>query len=159
MLISVVLHAQSRISLQIQVHSISRAAAWHQNHHGLPGLQEVIRFLPCSFSSSFLFPSYNEEPLVVIAQKCCPYKPQSRLFFRFILDSVWTKLKRSGQSLKKTLAVCEVEKMFLFCSQTTFIHNKQLWASASEPTGSVPTTQSPERKVGTIALWPLARAC
>ena len=39
------------------------------------------------------------------------------------------------------------------------VHNQQLWASASEPTGSVPTTQSPERKVGTIVLWPLARVC
>ena len=28
-----------------------------------------------------------------------------------------------------------------------------LWASASEPAGSMPTTQSPKREVGTIALW------
>ena len=33
-----------------------------------------------------------------------------------------------------------------------FLHNQQLWASASEPTGIVPTTQFPERKVGTIAI-------
>ena len=34
-----------------------------------------------------------------------------------------------------------------------------LWASASEPAGSVPSTQSQKREVGTIALWPHARAC
>ena len=35
-----------------------------------------------------------------------------------------------------------------------FIHNQQLWASASKPTGSVPTIQSPEVKMGSITLWP-----
>ena len=40
-----------------------------------------------------------------------------------------------------------------------FFHNQFLWASASEPAGSVPATQSQEREVGTIALWPHARAC
>ena len=34
-----------------------------------------------------------------------------------------------------------------------------LWASASEPAGSMPATQSQKREVGTIALWPHARAC
>ena len=34
-----------------------------------------------------------------------------------------------------------------------------LWASASEPAGSVPSTVSKEREVGNIALWPQARAC
>ena len=33
-----------------------------------------------------------------------------------------------------------------------------MWASVSVPTDSVPTTQSPKREVGTIALWPQARA-
>ena len=31
-----------------------------------------------------------------------------------------------------------------------------LWASASEPAGSVPSTQSQKREVGTITLWPHA---
>ena len=35
----------------------------------------------------------------------------------------------------------------------SFLPNQQLWTSASEPTESVPTTQSPERKVGTIAPY------
>ena len=39
------------------------------------------------------------------------------------------------------------------------IHNQILLASSSEPTGSVPSTQSQKRDVGTIALWPHARAC
>ena len=39
------------------------------------------------------------------------------------------------------------------------IHNQQLWASVRVPTDSVPTTQSPKRRVGTIAIWPQARAC
>ena len=30
-------------------------------------------------------------------------------------------------------------------------------ASVNSPAYSVPTTQSPERNVGTVALWPLAR--
>ena len=34
-----------------------------------------------------------------------------------------------------------------------------VWASARVPTGSVPCTQSQKREVGTIALWPHARAC
>ena len=34
-----------------------------------------------------------------------------------------------------------------------------MWASVKVPTDSMPTTQSPKRKVGTIALWPQARAC
>ena len=34
-----------------------------------------------------------------------------------------------------------------------------MWASVSVPTDSVPTTQSLKRKVGTIMLWPQARAC
>ena len=40
-----------------------------------------------------------------------------------------------------------------------FFHNQNLWASARVPTGSVPATQSQKREVGTIALWPHARAC
>ena len=40
-----------------------------------------------------------------------------------------------------------------------FFHNQILWASARVPTGSVPATQSQKREVGTIALWPHARAC
>ena len=40
-----------------------------------------------------------------------------------------------------------------------FFHNHILWASASEPAGSVPSTQSQKREMGTIALWPHARAC
>ena len=40
-----------------------------------------------------------------------------------------------------------------------FYSQSNLWASASEPAGSVPATQSQEREVGTIALWPHARAC
>ena len=39
------------------------------------------------------------------------------------------------------------------------IHNQRVWASASEPAGSVSTTQSQKREVGTIARWPHARAC
>ena len=57
----------------------------------------------------------------------------------------------------QTHAIDLVEKCNLHSG--FFIHNQQLWASASEPTGSMPTTQSPERKVGTITLWPQARAC
>ena len=34
-----------------------------------------------------------------------------------------------------------------------------LWASARVPAGSMPSTQSQQREVGTIALWPQARAC
>ena len=41
----------------------------------------------------------------------------------------------------------------LFSSQSI------MWASFNLPTDSAPTTQSPKRKVGTIALWPQARAC
>ena len=34
-----------------------------------------------------------------------------------------------------------------------------LWTSGSEAADSVPATQSPKREVGTVALWPQARAC
>ena len=40
-----------------------------------------------------------------------------------------------------------------------FFSQSNLWASARVPTGSVPATQSQKREVGTIALWPHARAC
>ena len=40
-----------------------------------------------------------------------------------------------------------------------FFHNQNLWVSASEPAGSMPSTQSQKREVGTIALWPQARVC
>ena len=43
--------------------------------------------------------------------------------------------------------------------QCVFFHNQILWASARVPAGSVPATQSQKREVGTIALWPHARAC
>ena len=59
----------------------------------------------------------------------------------------WKKGKREKVVLGKVL-FC-----FFFFSQSI------LWASASEPAGSVPATQSREREVGTIALWPHARAC
>ena len=40
-----------------------------------------------------------------------------------------------------------------------FVHNQLLWGSVSEQAISVPATQSQKREVGTIALWPHARAC
>ena len=40
-----------------------------------------------------------------------------------------------------------VPSLFYNSIEVFLIHNQQLWASASEPTSSVPTTQSPERKV------------
>ena len=40
-----------------------------------------------------------------------------------------------------------------------FYSQSILWASVSVPTDSVPTTQSPKREVGTIALWPQAMVC
>ena len=40
-----------------------------------------------------------------------------------------------------------------------FLITIKLSTSVSEPTGSEPTPQSPMREVGTIALWPQARAC
>ena len=43
-------------------------------------------------------------------------------------------------------------RLYIFYSQSI------LWASVSVPTDSVPTTQSPKREVGTIALWPQAGA-
>ena len=39
-----------------------------------------------------------------------------------------------------------------------FFSQSILWGSASEQAGSVPSTQSQEREVGSIALWPHARA-
>ena len=47
---------------------------------------------------------------------------------------------------------CTSSTVILFFSQSI------MWASVSVPTDSVPTTQSPKREVGTIALWPQARA-
>ena len=37
-----------------------------------------------------------------------------------------------------------------------FVHNQKLCA-VKEPSDSVPTTQSPKREVGTLALWLLAK--
>ena len=48
---------------------------------------------------------------------------------------------------------------FYFCLTVFFFSQSTLWASASEPAGSVPSAQSQKREVGTIALWPHARAC
>ena len=45
------------------------------------------------------------------------------------------------------------------CVVPLFYSQTKLWASARVPTGSVPTTQSQKREVGTIALWPHARVC
>ena len=48
---------------------------------------------------------------------------------------------------------CVVPLLPFFSSQS------KSWAYARVPTGSVPATQSQKREVGTIALWPHARAC
>ena len=47
----------------------------------------------------------------------------------------------------------------IFLKKTIIVHYPILWASVSEPAGSVPTTQSQKREVGTIVLWPHARVC
>ena len=52
-----------------------------------------------------------------------------------------------------------VVSLFFLTFKIEFYSQSILWASASEPAGSVPATQSQEREVGTIALWPHARAC
>ena len=46
-----------------------------------------------------------------------------------------------------------IQQSILFYSQSN------LWASASALTDRVPATQSLKREVGTVALWPQARAC
>ena len=43
--------------------------------------------------------------------------------------------------------------------QGCLVHNQVLCASVCVPIDSVPTTQSLKRVVGTIVLWPQARAC
>ena len=45
------------------------------------------------------------------------------------------------------------------CCAAFFFSQSFLLASASEPAGSVPSTQSQKREVGTIALWSQARVC
>ena len=51
------------------------------------------------------------------------------------------------------------EKVVLGNVLFVFVHNQTVWISASESAGSVPSTQSRKREVGTVALWPHARAC
>ena len=45
------------------------------------------------------------------------------------------------------------------CNSCICVFHHTVWYYASEPDYSVRTTQSPKRDVGTIALWPLVRAC
>ena len=44
-------------------------------------------------------------------------------------------------------------------ARSASLNNQELWASVSEQTDSMPTTQSSKRKVRTISIWPLVRAC
>ena len=54
------------------------------------------------------------------------------------------------------LQYCEVSMGPFFF----FYHSQSImWASVRVPTDNMPTTQSPKREVGTIVLWPQAKAC
>ena len=64
------------------------------------------------------------------------------------------RVEEKKEEKRKREKVVLAKVLFVF-----FFSQSILWASASEPAGSVPATQSQKREVGTIALWPHARAC
>ena len=57
------------------------------------------------------------------------------------------------QTPPNTIFGFEMSKLSVF-----FISSPCFCASVKVPVDSMPTTQSPKREVGTIALWPQARA-
>ena len=82
-------------------------------------------------------------------------EPLSRMLKQTMTGMLIDRIHVKQDTTHTVVAMCADDTpIFVF-----FFHNQILWASASEPAGSVPTTQSQKREVGTIAPWPHARAC